>query len=69
MSEEGVFNGFMPTISDVTISKEIPSITSEGNVINVHCVTIKTKEKEYVFSIYPEDMKKLYFLILKTLLG
>jgi hypothetical protein len=69
MSEENIFNGFMPTVTDVTISKEIASITSEGNITNVHCVTIKTKEKEYVFSIYPEDMKKLYFLILKTLIG
>jgi hypothetical protein len=69
MSEEGVFNGFMPTIVDVTISKETPSITSEGQLINVHCLTIKTKEKEYVFSVHPEDMRKLYFLLLKTLLG
>jgi len=68
MSEEGVFNGFMPTITDITISKEIPSITSDGKFTNVHCITIKTNEKEYIFSVYPEDMKKLYFLILKSLL-
>ena len=68
MSDGGVFDGFMPAISDVTISKPTASITSNGDLINVHCVTIKAGDKEYVFSIQPGDLQKLYFLILKTLM-
>jgi hypothetical protein len=68
MNTDGVFDGFMPTITDVTISKETPSITSKGDLMSVHCVTIKANEKEYIFSIQPENLQKLYFLILKTLI-
>lgn len=68
MSNDGIFDGFMPTITDIIISKPTASITSNGDLINVHCVTIKTLDKEYVFSIQPEHMQKLYFLILKTLI-
>jgi hypothetical protein len=68
MTEKEIFDGYMPTISDITISKETPSITSDGKLLNVHCVTIRAAEKDYVFSIYPEDLRKLYFLILKTLM-
>jgi hypothetical protein len=68
MSDDGVFDGFMPAISDVSISKPTPSITSNGDLLNVHCITIKAGEKEYVFSMQPQDLQKLYFLILKSLL-
>lgn len=68
MDEKEIFNGYMPTISDITISKQTPSITSEGKLVNIHCVTVKAAEKEYVFSIHPEDLAKLYFLILKVLI-
>jgi len=68
MTTDGVFDGFMPAITDIIISKPTASITSNGDLINVHCVTIKTVDKEYVFSIQPEHMQKLYFLILKTLI-
>jgi len=68
MSEDGVFDGFMPAITDISISKPTASITSNGDLINVHCVTIKTMDNEHVFSIQPHDLQKLYFLILKSLL-
>jgi hypothetical protein len=68
MNSDGVFDGFMPTITDVTISDQTPSITSNGDLMTVHCVTIKASEKEYIFSIQPENLQKLYFLILKTLI-
>jgi len=68
MSQDGVFDGFMPAITDISISKPTPSITSEGNLVEVHCVKIKTGEKEYIFSIQPQDLQKLYFLIMKSLL-
>jgi len=68
MSEGGIFDGFMPAITDISISKPTPSITSNGDLLNVHCVTIKAADKDYVFSIQPQDLQKLYFLILKSLI-
>ena len=68
MSQDGVFDGFMPAITDINISKSTPSITSNGDLLNVHCVTIKAADKDYIFSIQPQDLQKLYFLILKSLL-
>lgn len=67
MENENVFDGFMPTITNISISKLTPSITSNGELLEIHCVTLKTLEKEYVFSIAPGDLSKLYFLILKVL--
>jgi len=67
MDTNGAFDGFMPTIINITISKSTPSITSDGALLDIHCVTLKTLEKEYIFSISPDDLNKLYFLILKVL--
>lgn len=67
MENSGLFDGFMPTITDVSISKPTPSITSNGDLLDVHCVTIKTLEKEYIFSISPENLNKVFFLIMKVL--
>ncbi len=69
MEDKGIFDGFMPTITNVTISQLTPSITSSGELLNVHCITINTLEKEYVFSVAPDNLSKLYFLILKVLAG
>lgn len=68
MTDDGIFNGFMPTVTDIVISKPTASITTNGDLIDVHCVTIKTLDKDYVFSMKPNDLQKLYFLILKCLL-
>lgn len=62
-----MFDGFMPTITDISISKPTASITSNGDLVDVHCVTIKTLEREYVFSIAPDNLSKIFFLILKVL--
>jgi len=62
-----MFDGFMPTITDISISKPTASITSNGDLVDVHCVTIKTLEREYVFSIAPDNLSKVFFLILKVL--
>lgn len=62
-----MFDGFMPTITDISISKPTASITSNGDLVDVHCVTIKTLEKEQVFSIAPDNLSKMFFLILKVL--
>jgi len=68
VSQDDVFDGFMPSISDIAISKVTASITSNGDLLNVHCITIKAGDKDYVFSIQPQDLQKLYFLILKAML-
>lgn len=62
-----MFDGFMPTITDISISKPTASITSNGDLVDVHCVTIKTLEKEYIFSISPENLYKVFFLLMKVL--
>jgi len=67
MEDNSVFDGFMPSITDVIISKSTPSITSNGDLVEVHCVTIKTLDQEHIYSINPEDLHRLYFLILKVL--
>lgn len=67
MDNANLFDGFMPTITNIVISKPTASITSNGDLVDVHCITIKTMEKEYIFSIAPKDLSKLYFLILKVL--
>lgn len=67
MQTSGPFDGFMPMITDVVISGKTASITSDGQLVDVYCITIKTLEKEYVFSVLPNDLSKLYFLILKVL--
>jgi hypothetical protein len=67
MEKNGMFDGFMPTITDISISKPTASITSNGDLVDVHCVTIKTLEKEQVFSIAPDNLSKVFFLILKVL--
>jgi hypothetical protein len=68
MENSGVFDGFMPTIVDISISKPTSSITSSGELTNVHCITITTADKkQYVFSMSPMDLYKLYFLLIKIL--
>lgn len=69
MDDSNVFDGFMPSITDISISKPTSSITTSGDLIDVHCITIKTLDKDYVFSMKPNDFQKLYFLILKVLVG
>lgn len=61
MENKNVFDGFMPTITNISISNLTPSITSNGDLMQVHCITLKTLEKEYVFSIAPDNLSKLYF--------
>lgn len=65
---DNMFSGFMPTIDKVFISSETSSISSNGDLVNIHAVKIITMDDtEYIFSITPEVLSKLYFLILKSL--
>ena len=67
MDTSGAFDGFMPLINDVVISGKTASITSDGELVDVYCLTLKTQEKDYIFSMVPSDMHKLYFLLMKVL--
>jgi hypothetical protein len=67
MSEENTFSGFMPMISQINISQEVPMIASDGNLMNAHSVTITTKDGHtYVFSMENQQLMKLFFLIMKV---
>ena len=64
-----IFDGFMPMIKNISISSETNSIGSNGDLINIHCIKINTAEgQEFVFSIAPYDLHRLYFLITKALM-
>jgi hypothetical protein len=67
MSEEN-FSGFMPMIDKLKITKEIPMLNTDGELINAHTITITTRDKvDYVFSINNYDLMRLSFLIQKVI--
>lgn len=67
MFDDG-FSGFMPVINKFYISPETNSISSEGDLVSIHVIKIVTADNnEYIFSITPDVLSKLYFLILKSL--
>ena len=64
------FSGFMPLINCISISTETNSISSNGDLVQIHAIKITTADNsEYMFSITPEDLSKLHFLILKGLIS
>jgi hypothetical protein len=67
MSEENSFDGFMPMIDGVNITPSISMINTDGDLIKAHSIKIATRDGvEYVFSIDPNDLMKLFFLIMKV---
>lgn len=69
MSED-FFSGFMPLIDSISISGETSSISSNGDLVKIHAIKIITADNtEHVFSVTPEDLGRLYFLILKALIN
>jgi hypothetical protein len=67
MSEENSFDGFMPMIDGVNITPSISMINTDGDLVKAHSLKIKTRDGvEYVFSIDPNDLMKLFFLIMKV---
>jgi hypothetical protein len=64
------FSGFMPLINSISISTETNSISSNGDLVQIHAIKITTVDNaEYVFSITPADLSRLHFLILKGLIS
>lgn len=61
------FSGFMPMIGQVNVSEPISMISTEGDLIKAHTITVTTKDgKEFVFSIDPNDLMRLTFLLLRV---
>ncbi len=68
-NDYSIFDGFMPMIKNITLSSSTNSLSSNGELIAVHCVTVRTVEgAEFVFSIAPYDLHRLSILIMKTLI-
>jgi hypothetical protein len=68
MSEENLFDGFMPMIDGVNLTPSISMINTEGDLIKAHSVKITTRDGvEYIFSIDTIDLMKLSFLIMKVI--
>lgn len=68
MSQENkeMFSGFMPMISQITLSSENSMLGTEGQIVKAHEFKITTRDnKDYVFSIENVDLMRLYFLIMK----
>lgn len=67
MSEENMFSGFMPMINQINISKQSQMITTNGDLVNAHTISVTTVSGDnYVFSIDNNDLMKLFFLIMKV---
>lgn len=68
MSEDGLFDGFMPMIDEVILSKSTSMINTNGELVNAHSIKIKTRDGlESFYSIESENLMRLFFLIMKSL--
>jgi len=70
MSEDNLeaFSGFMPMISQINLTQEIPMLNTEGELVKAHTFKITTRDgTDYVFSIENYDLMKLSFLITKII--
>lgn len=66
MSEE-IFSGFMPMLSQVTVSEPTSMIATNGELIKAHTLNLVTKTGDsYLFSMDPNDLMRLAFLLLKV---
>lgn len=68
MSNDESFSGFMPMIDQISITKEMTMINTEGDLINAHTLSIKTRDGlDHVFSINNVDLARLFFVIMKVM--
>lgn len=62
------FSGFMPMINQITITPETTMLSTEGELIKAHTITVTTREGDsYVFSMENYSLMKLFFLIPKVI--
>lgn len=67
MVEKESFSGFMPMISQITLTTENVMLNTEGQIMKAHEFRVTTRDnQDYVFSIENIDLMKLYFLIMKV---
>ncbi len=67
MSEKESFSGFMPMVSQISLSTENVMLNTEGEIMKAHEFRVTTRDnQDYVFSIENIDLMKLYFLIMKV---
>jgi len=60
------FSGFMPMISQISLTSENTMLDTEGQIVKAHEFKITTRDnKEHIFSIENIDLMRLYFLIMK----
>jgi len=70
MDSASNFDGFMPLISNISISGITQSLGSNGELVDVNCIKVTTAEgAEFIFSITPLDLHKLSLLIVKALMS
>jgi hypothetical protein len=61
------FSGFMPAVKNIEITPPTSMITTEGGLINGHILKITFgDDSEVVFSTSDDQLKNLFFLILKV---
>lgn len=64
----GEFSGFMPTIDQINLSNLMTMISTEGDLVSGHVVSIKCKDgSDHIFSISNYDLMRLAFLITKII--
>lgn len=65
---EEIFSGFMPAIKDVEITNQTSMISTNGDLLMGHIIRVVLgNDTEFICSITQDQLQKLYFLILKTL--
>lgn len=64
------FSGFMPAVKNIEITPPTSMITTEGGLVSGHIVKLTFgDDSEVVFSASDEQLKKLFFIILKVING
>lgn len=61
------FSGFMPALKNIEVTPPTSMITTEGGLVNGHIIKLTFGDNsEVVFSTSDEQLKNLFFLILKV---
>jgi hypothetical protein len=64
------FSGFMPAVKNIEITPPTSMITTEGGLISGHILKVTFgDDSEVVFSASDDQLKNLFFLILKVING
>jgi len=62
-------DGFVPSLESFEITPQLSMITTDGDLIEGHNVRLILRDgSNIVFSLSVQELQKLFFLIMKTLL-